>query len=489
MARLLLLLSLLLLAAPAQALELRTLGGRAAPEPALIFAEGPILPGDGARFRDLLRARQAQRFVLILHSMGGSVNAAAEIADLVARLRITVAVPPGGVCASACVLILAASPERVVADTARIGVHSASQNRVETAGAMAVTTALAREMHRYGVPEQVIGAMVTTPANQIAWLGEAERRAMALASWEARAAASPPRPAWLGIALPPLMPVPEAATAPTAATPAALPPGLSPADIIGAGEPLAFREGLADRTRWEDWLAAAPRDQRIGAEYWAARRELPGQGECGIGGAVQEPPGARYALQGRAGDRLLILDREAGGAAAEAPLEVDAAAFREGCNAARHRLTTVDMRRRSEVDYRRGWQSYLPIAYRQDVLERMMACRVSGGRPVRAANLETRQDMNGDGQPDYVVDLAALRCQRRQGISVSDHCGPGGCALHVYLSRPSGGHGPAVALVAQRWALREDGTGTLLVFGRSCADEACAQRHAWNGKAFAPVAH
>ena len=485
MARLILLLSLLLLAGQAQALELRTLSGRAVQEPALVFAEGPIMPGDGARLRDLLRASQAQHVVLILHSMGGSVNAAAEIADLVARLRITVAIPRGGVCASACVLVLAASPERVVADSARIGVHSASQNRVETAGAMAVTTALAREMHRYGVPEQVIGSMVTTPADQIAWLGEAERRAMAFASWEARAAAPLPRPSWLGVALPPLMPMPDAATTPTGATPAALPPGLSPADIIGAGEPLAFREGLADRTRWEDWLAAAPRDLRIGAEYWAVRRDLPGQGECGIRGAVQDPPGSRYVLQGRAGERLLILDREA----AETQLEVDAAEFRAGCNTARQRLTTIDMRRRSEADYRRGWQSYLPRAYRQDVLERMMACRISGGRPVRAANLETRHDINGDGRLDYVIDLSALRCQRRQAISASDHCGQGGCALHVYLSMPAGGHGPAVALVAHRWAVREDTPGTLLLFGRGCAEEVCAQRYAWNGKAFAPVAH
>jgi hypothetical protein len=146
------------------------------------------------------------------------------------------------------------------------------------------------------------------------------------------------------------------------------------------------------------------------------------------------------------------------------------------------------MRRRGEVDYRRGWNAFLPPAYRQDVLERILACRAAGGRPLRAPNLETARDLNADGRPDYLVDLSALRCQRRQGLAASEDCGAAGCALHLYLSTPGGGHGPAMALVAQRWTLREEGPPRLLIQARGCAEEACAQRYGWNGAAFAPLA-
>lgn len=482
---------LLLLAAPAQALELRVLAGRTAAETAVIYAEGRILPDDPDRFRAILRPRQGQRTVLVMHSPGGSVAAAIEMAEIIARLKITVAVPKGGVCASACFLMFAAAPERVASDTARLGVHSASHNHFETASAMAATTVLARELHRYGVPEQIVGAMVTTRAAQIFWLDEAQRRSMSVASWEALAAppAGAPRPQpWLGLALPTLAAVPEVATVATGQARGLLPAGLSPIDVIAAGEPLAFREGLTTRTRWEEWTVSLSRDARLGAEYWAAKRDLANPGDCRVGSQAAEPPASRYHLLARTPETLQLADRLA--PPGSEAIAVNAEEFQSGCATARQRLTTIDMRRRSEVDFRRGWTAYLPTAYREDILESIATCRVSGGRAQRNGNFETVRDINGDGRPDYLLDLSALRCQRRNFPSISDHCGTGGCTLRIYVSTATGGYAKGQSITTHRWTVKDEGTtATLLLFPRDCADEACAQRYVWTGDKLAARAN
>jgi hypothetical protein len=84
----------------------------------------------------------------------------------------------------------------------------------------------------------------------------------------------------------------------------------------------AFQHGLADREQWETWFKSLLGEYQAGAEYWSGQRSLPKPGSC-FGPAGQS-----------LGD------------------------WTKGCIAARQRLAPTDIRRKSEPDYRRGWNSY-----------------------------------------------------------------------------------------------------------------------------------
>ena len=82
-----------------------------------------------------------------------------------------------------------------------------------------------------------------------------------------------------------------------------------------------LQQGLSDRTEWEQWIVAQSGDFRRGAEWWAGRRSLPNPGSCN---------GSPAASQ----DSVF------------------------GCEAAKARLTPLDGQRKSNSEYRRGWNSY-----------------------------------------------------------------------------------------------------------------------------------
>jgi hypothetical protein len=84
--------------------------------------------------------------------------------------------------------------------------------------------------------------------------------------------------------------------------------------------PTPFQQGLADRQGWENWFVGLTGDYRAGAYYWSGQRSLPQPGSCTTLGG-------------------------------------DATA---GCFAAQGRLASTDARRKSEPDYRLGWNSYSP---------------------------------------------------------------------------------------------------------------------------------
>jgi len=88
----------------------------------------------------------------------------------------------------------------------------------------------------------------------------------------------------------------------------------------------AYRQGAADRRAWETWFNQLTRDFRAGAEYWSGQRSLPKPGSC----------------YGPAGQNL--------------------GDWTAGCIAAKRFLDPTDIHRRSEPDYRAGWNSYSPNA-------------------------------------------------------------------------------------------------------------------------------
>ncbi|MBV8739158.1 MAG: retroviral-like aspartic protease family protein [Alphaproteobacteria bacterium] len=84
----------------------------------------------------------------------------------------------------------------------------------------------------------------------------------------------------------------------------------------------AFQDGLRDRRTWESWFAGISGEFRDGAEYWAGQRSLSNPQSC----------------YGAAGEHL--------------------GEWMSGCLAAKRLLTPTDVRRKSEPEYRAGWNSY-----------------------------------------------------------------------------------------------------------------------------------
>jgi hypothetical protein len=141
--------------------------------------DGIIALGDSNRLLEAGKQIKTSNKVLagiFINSEGGSVLEAAEIAQGLYEAKAAggkhaVLVLPGRVCASACFLILACAPQRYADVTARVGLHSArNANDREDAGSYIADTLMARIAKKCGVPDYLIGKMVTTSPDNIYWL-------------------------------------------------------------------------------------------------------------------------------------------------------------------------------------------------------------------------------------------------------------------------------------------------------------------------------
>jgi hypothetical protein len=238
---------------------------------------------------------------LTLDSPGGSVAEAESLAAYVSSGHATVGVLSGAQCSSACFLIFAAGSNRFMEADALLGVHSASLRGEETTSSMAATTLMARDAAALGVPPAIIGKMVQTVPGRMEWLTPHD---LALMDVKVLDADMPAKANTVTAA-------PTSLAATTPALPAAAPQQESP----------TFQQGLEDRRRWEQWFGTLQGDTQAGAEYWSAHRSDPKLPSCyGAGG------------------------QSLGGQTA-------------GCLAAQQRLAASDVRRKTEPDYRRGWNS------------------------------------------------------------------------------------------------------------------------------------
>lgn len=276
---------------------------------------GPIVEGDTDRFRAAVAAAPPSNTVLgiSLDSPGGNVFEAEKFAQLIHGTHAPVFVFGNAKCVSACFLLFAAAGKRLVAPEALIGVHSVSESGQETAQSMGLTTAMARDLAVYGVPPAIIGKAVSTRTERVEWLTAADLNSMDVillnptpTQQSVRAPPTPPQqpPAQVALAQPPPAP-PAAQTA-----------------VVPTATSQAFRDGFAERSRYEAWFNGLPAgDYRDGAEWWATNRSYPPPGGC------RQP-----AFVGRAG----VL---------------------AGCAAAQAMLMPMDWRRRHEADYKAGWNS------------------------------------------------------------------------------------------------------------------------------------
>ncbi|MBR1156892.1 ATP-dependent Clp protease proteolytic subunit [Bradyrhizobium sp. JYMT SZCCT0428] len=144
-----------------------------------ISISGSISPGDA----DLLKARikqanDAGKLVtsLRLNSDGGNLLEAVRIADAVRFAKISTNVGRSATCASACFLIFAAGEAKYANNSARIGVHGASDKDVRSS--RAATTSMAEIAKALDVPSPIIRRMVNTPPGEVEWLSLADLRSM-----------------------------------------------------------------------------------------------------------------------------------------------------------------------------------------------------------------------------------------------------------------------------------------------------------------------
>lgn len=122
------------------------------------------------------------------------------------------------------------------------------------------------------------------------------------------------------VAAPRYAPAPAVPVAPS--VPPAAYPAPAPADSAWLQPSKAYLDGQQDRRVWEAWIGGLSGGMREGAEWWAGIRSSARPPQCSA-----------------------------------APSASDQQAAVVGCNAARVRLAPSDRRRRSEPDYRQGWNN------------------------------------------------------------------------------------------------------------------------------------
>ena len=118
-----------------------------------------------------VRQRNCEVVGYVLNSPGGNVEASEGIAYDIRNSRLPVLLLSGARCISACFALLAAAYEKYIAPDAVIAIHSAVTPGVgEDPAALAATMEIARSAAFDGIPDDIIGRLVRTPAGSISVL-------------------------------------------------------------------------------------------------------------------------------------------------------------------------------------------------------------------------------------------------------------------------------------------------------------------------------
>jgi hypothetical protein len=261
----------------------------------LILASGDILPGDDAKLHQFVQSLPPGTTLtgITLTSMGGSPFEAVRMATTIRTTGLKTAVIGDG-CSAACFVMFAAGSIRLVFDDARVGVQSA--DGVDT-GAPPANGLLARKAAELGVPAAIIGKMVNTPSTRVTWLTRQD-----LLSMHTQFLRSDDSGDRSGSALQPG---------------GAAPPPPSSNQQASAQTP-SFAAGRAARMDYEQWYGSLDGEYKQGAGWWASHRSA-GRVTC-----TTEPHTATWML---------------------------------GCSGAQRRLEPADQRRRTDADFRAGWNS------------------------------------------------------------------------------------------------------------------------------------
>ncbi len=146
-------------------------------------------------------------------------------------------------------------------------------------------------------------------------------------------------------------------------------------------------QGHADRVSFETWFSTLSGDQRRGAEFWAQERSKPRPVSC------------------------LATD---GSSASE---------FVAGCQEAQRRLALPDVRRRTEPDYRKGWNADIVIAEQARPSPAQGIPEAASGRPDAAPVTSS--------SPSQVVPPSAIAQSEQKTDQVDSQVFSGAIGLPV----------------------------------------------------------
>lgn len=286
------------------------------PNTGVIVAKGVIAPGDDEKLHRMVAELPGSTVLngIALSSVGGNYLEGVRLATSIRNTGLTTAVI--GNCSSACFLIFAAGSTKIVFEGAKIGVHSASLRGVETTDAQATTMQMARKLADLGVPPAIVGKVVTTPADDIAWLTSEDLASMNVQVIRKQEAVYQPGS--------PLRPGTAASARTTSSSPLPIVPAASDQTPSTGSVPTpetspAFVAGRKARADYEAWFNELSGDIKSGAAWWAEVRSQ----------------AARNHHTCEAGTPL----------------------FNVGCKHAQIALGPSDTKRRADPDFKAGWNS------------------------------------------------------------------------------------------------------------------------------------
>ena len=153
----------------------------------IVLAKGPIVRGDAERLAVALKGAErdeAGHATVALDSMGGLVDEAVAMAELLAREKVATVVLAGASCASACaqVVFLGGNP-RTVQDGGRLGLHSCSRG-TDGVAVLLCNDVIARLGDARGAPYGTLLAfMQLTPPGEVRWLDAEDADCWGLTLW------------------------------------------------------------------------------------------------------------------------------------------------------------------------------------------------------------------------------------------------------------------------------------------------------------------
>jgi hypothetical protein len=267
----------------------------------IVYGRGPIVKGDTARLEQALAAvPPAQLSAVAFDSPGGNVVEGELLAQSIHTRKLAVVIPSNGKCVSACFLLLAASPKRLAAADALVGVHSASEGGEETQAALLGTARMAKDAAALAVPPALIEKMVQTAPGRVEWLTNADLSSMNVSVFDDDTPTA----------------VRRMNTIPARQIDRVVP--LAPAKPVA---PPDFAAGLEDRRNWDVWLAGLRGPFRDGAASAQAQIGSQQPGSCSGSAAIHQSE------------------------------------FVTGCEAALRRLAPINVRLHGNADYTAGWNS------------------------------------------------------------------------------------------------------------------------------------
>jgi hypothetical protein len=136
-----------------------------------IKLEGKIVQNDPlllVNALELAKAKNLKVWGVFLSSPGGDVNAGLQLASIIRQNQLSTYVTANTTCSSACFYLFAAGVNRWAENGAKVGVHSAAENGLETDKATAATIHFLRELGtKLNVPDGILGKIAKTPPQDI----------------------------------------------------------------------------------------------------------------------------------------------------------------------------------------------------------------------------------------------------------------------------------------------------------------------------------